>query len=141
MWSTTQARGQPEASISYWTATSQSGRSPLGRELAPARHGVEELRLAVRLADDRQERRGAAPAGATGTSAVSGRAAAQIRLDGQCERVQDAAPVDAHRLRVEHVGELGPEPLELLRRSGPPRVLHQQHEGVADASGTGSRRP
>ena len=106
----------------------------LGRDLAPARHRVEELRLAVRLAHDGQERRQQRQA-EHGDLAVEHLAQRlEVRFDGQRKGVQDPATAGAHGLRVDHAGELGPEPLELLVAQGLLRILHEQHERVAEGA-------
>ena len=101
MRSTTQPRGQPEASISYWTATSQSGRSC---SAASSRQRVivsKSCGLRSGWLDDRQDR-------PQQRQPEHGRVAAErlaqrreVGLDRQLEDVQDPAAVDADRLRVE----------------------------------------
>ncbi len=69
--------------------------------------------LRPRLADDRQER----PEQRQPVDRHAGQQileTGEVRLRRQLEHVQGAAALRAHRLRAEHAGEPGPEPLEIL---------------------------
>ena len=126
------ARGHPEASISYWTATSHSGRSSRAAISRQPRHRVEELGLAIDLGDHRQERLedGHAHSGQAGREQpVEGH---EVRLDGQHEGAQQAAAVDGDLVARHQLGQLGRERRELLLADLPLGVEDQECVGVAD---------